>query len=111
MSKHLLSFSVLAAALLLSSAADALCRQPKLGNLQREVNAACKQAGAFSCKLSQSCVVLKANKAKAIRCAVSREAINSQCFGGGDVGHKTAATNARTAESFCQAKLVQKPCP
>jgi hypothetical protein len=110
-SKHLLGFSGLAAALLFAGAAHALCQQPKLGNLQREVNAACKQAGAFSCKLSQSCAVLKSNKAKALRCAASRETINSQCFGGGDDGHKTAASNARAAEAFCQAKIVQKPCP
>ena len=80
-----------------------------MGNLQREVNSACKQAGAFSCKLSQTCQVLKSNKAN--RCAIARETINSDCFSGGDQGHKTAASNARAAEAFCQAKLIQKPCP
>ena len=102
--------SSLAAAILLAGSAQALCKQPKLGNLQREVNAACKNAGPFACKLSLSCAVLKGNKAKANRCAVAREAINNQCFGGGDQGHVTAASDARKAEAFCDAKILQKPC-
>ena len=111
MSPLRLMLSAAAAALLLSGSAQALCQKPKLGQLQREVNTACKKSGAFACKLSLSCAVLKGNKAKANRCAVAREAINNQCFGGGDPGHIKAASDARKAEAFCDAKIVQKPCP
>ncbi len=43
------------------------------------------------------------NAKKFEACAVARDAINKECYGGGDAGHINAANEARAAAKTCRA--------
>ncbi|MGH9022917.1 MAG: RHS repeat-associated core domain-containing protein, partial [Acidimicrobiia bacterium] len=69
------------------------CTPIRHATLQLAVNTACK-SGPSACTASQTCAQLKANMATNLACAVARNQINNQCYGGGNPGHQQAAANA-----------------
>jgi RHS repeat-associated protein len=77
--------------------------------LQGAVIIACK-IGKRACDASQECSTLRVNLAKNLACAAARDAINNQCFNGGDQGHRTAANEARNAARRCEELIVKKGC-
>lgn len=79
------------------------CTKQQWYKLQRAVSDACKgsQKGK-SCHPGMSKEEALNNAAKFDACAAARDAINKICYGGGDVGHKQQADNARRAAQRCR---------
>jgi RHS repeat-associated protein len=77
--------------------------------LQAIVDAACKTKRACACP-PKDCAGWKDNHDKNIQCKVARDRINTQCYKGGDSGHKQAASQAQNAAISCTL-LIQKHCP
>jgi type VI secretion system secreted protein VgrG len=84
------------------------CTSERHRALQDAVDAACKIPR--RCDGTQDCGTLQSNHGKNLACASARDAINVECFGGGDAGHRQAADDARRAAARCSALMVSKRC-
>jgi hypothetical protein len=76
------------------------CTGARHRTLQDEVNSQCKTAP-FSCKKNMARAELQKRFNQATACSNARKRINSECFKGGDSGHKQAAENASRAADKC----------
>jgi Novel toxin 16 len=93
------------------AAAQGNCTPQRHAELQAAVTAACK-VESRACDYTQDCATLEANYSKNIACAEAREAINDECFFGGDPGHQQAAQEARRAAHKCIAlRFACEDCP
>ena len=86
--------------------------------LQADVNASCKSPAPVSCAGLSGCSVLQAEKTKWLACYAARSRIMVRCFGGGDLGHQQAATQAIQNVATCDARIklpqpvgCADPCP
>ncbi len=79
--------------------------------LQAAVEMACKEkAGERSCVGVSDCKTILANLAKNAACNAARNRINMLCFGGGNLGHQTAANQSATAMGTCVSQGIANHC-
>jgi type VI secretion system secreted protein VgrG len=91
-----------------TAAGPGTCTAERHRALQDAVDAACKIPR--RCDGTQDCATLQSNADKNLVCAAARDAINVECFGGGDPGHRQAADDARRAAQRCTIILATKKC-
>jgi type VI secretion system secreted protein VgrG len=103
-----LAFFLVAGASPALAQAPGNCTSERHRFLQDAVDAACKIPR--RCDGGQDCATLQSNYGKNQACASARDAINVECFGGGDAGHRQAADDARRAAARCSALMVSKRC-
>lgn len=76
------------------------CSPARHADLQRRVDVRCNRS--FRCTDGMSCSAISRNLDLAYACAQARTAINEECFGGGNLGHRIAANNAYLAAAKCE---------
>lgn len=85
------------------------CSGTKHGFLQTAVNTMCDPSILRACTASLSCSQLRDRRQQFVNCAQARDAINSECYEGGDEGHSTAASDTWRAAKSCE-DLIQSNC-
>lgn len=79
-----------------------LCDDPTFERLNEAAKAACPaQLPGCSPLDADDCELLKSRAADQSACANARDELNTDCFGGGDIGHKIQAAQARKAANNC----------
>ena len=71
--------------------------------MQRAVKAWCDHPSGRACTPGEPCGRLLQKIRRNQMCARNRRAINTLCYNGGDVGHRTAELDARRAQANCMA--------
>jgi Novel toxin 16 len=83
------------------------CTEARHRTLQDKVDALKLATSGKSCSEKKNPAITKAdataNAEKFEALAAARDAINKECYGGGDEGHKIAANEARAAAKTCRA--------
>jgi hypothetical protein len=79
-------------------------KEEQCKQLKSDFDAAKKAAKGMSCnpEKKDSLDILQDKYDKNMAEAAARDKLNQTCFGGGDVGHKTAADQARRAAQKCK---------
>jgi len=91
------------------------CSRSRHDELQRRVDQACGGPGVFprlrsSCDNRLGCGVLRSYGLRNVRCAQARNAINQECYDGGDAGHRQAARTAAAAAHKCRLVFRRRRC-
>jgi hypothetical protein len=82
------------------------CTKERHDKLQEEVDQRCKTVK-FACDSKTDCKTAKSYIRRAEKCAKARDAINKECFDGGNKGHKDAAKAARRAAEKCRERAKE----
>lgn len=86
------------------------CNEAEHSALQNDVQMYCKNNGAQSCSVADSCSTLEAKLEINTLCAQARDKIRYRCYAGGDIGHIQQAEGAWNAVKNCTAALGAKNC-
>jgi Domain of unknown function (DUF4157)/Novel toxin 16 len=85
------------------------CAEDRHRTLQDDINFKCKRLPR-GCTPDMGCRQLKRNWYRNERCARARDQMNSECFKGGDPGHKQAASAAWLAAQNCRELYRKNKC-
>ena len=85
------------------------CTWPRHNALQRQVRATCDRQRACHAGMT-GCANLSQRVLFNVRCASARNAINVECYGGGDADHRTAERQAGQAANTCRQLWRGRNC-
>lgn len=85
------------------------CSWPRHNALQRQVRTNCDRQRACHAGMS-GCANLSQRVLFNVRCANARNAINSECYGGGDANHRAAERQAAQAGNSCRRLWASRQC-
>lgn len=78
------------------------CTKDRYDTLRAKVKDACKEEGfSYGCTGDDTYADLQRKLTKSIRCLRARNRINTECFGGGDKGHKQQVTQVQNTIKNC----------
>ncbi|MDF0673065.1 MAG: peptidoglycan-binding protein [Nitrospira sp.] len=86
---------------------ESMCPPQRHLKLQDRVNKICKNIP-HSCDDVIGCKELRDRGRTAVSCAAARAAINQECYGGGNPGHREAQHSARRAANKCRDKYRER---
>jgi len=78
------------------------CSDLRYKELKDRIRNECKVPPISACASGDDCDTLRAKKARFLACAAARDAMNQECFGGGDNGHQDQANQMRNGANNCQ---------
>ncbi len=77
------------------------CTPDQQQALQQDVTDLCKNAGSRSCSYADACPTIATKIDVAAKCIEARQKINSQCYNGGDDGHKAQVQQEVNLQNNC----------
>lgn len=87
------------------------CSPDEQSTLQSNVSDACKEeSGTVGCKAANGCTTIAAKVQRAADCIAARSKINSQCYDGGDSGHKDAVQQQVNLQVRCEEFAAALGC-